>query len=262
MKKHLLIPVFWLVFYSAYLYSSPFYVSPTGNDNNVGTRENPFASIQGALSKISELRGSKELKGNVELIIQKGEYRIIKPITFSSDLWDGEDTLFIRGEGDDKPVIKGSVNIGKFREVSGNLWKIDLAELSPFGGQDVQQLFVNGKRAVRARTPNFGNMFKTGKVHEIKLDSNNSVTGGMALQKMFLTENQFNALKPAFSEIPQVIVSIHHAWDRTREFIQNVSVKDSSVFIFNHPMPPWNKLDNSSQFYFENSSYFLDSPGE
>jgi hypothetical protein len=239
-----------------------FHVSPTGNDHNDGARDNPFATIPGALKQIKALRADGKLHGNVELIVQEGEYRITHPIIITPSVWDGNDTLFIKAEKGNSPIIKGSISLGKFQRVSENLWEMDLSHHTRLGTQNFQQLFINGQRATRARTPDFGTLFKTGKVQEIKLDSNNTVTGGWAVQKLFLDKEQFDALKPAFPEIPNVIVSIHHAWDRTRKFVQNISMEDSSVFIINRPMPPWNRLDNSSQFYFENSRHFLDSPGE
>ena len=242
--------------------ASSFHVSTTGNDHNDGTRDNPFATIPGALKQIKALRADGKLHGNVELFVQDGEYRITHPIIITPDVWDSNDTLFVKAEEGNRPIIKGSINLGKFQRVTDNLWKMDLSLHTRLGTQNFQQLFVNGQRATRARTPDFGTLYKTGKVQEIKLDSNNNVTGGWAVQKLLLDKEQFDALKPAFPEIPNVIVSIHHAWDRTRKFVQNVSVEDSSVFIINRPMPPWNRLDNSSQFYFENSRHFLDSPGE
>lgn len=254
--------LFLCFIFSCSVFSNPFYVAPNGKDTNTGTINSPFATIPGAVEQIQALRNKGELSGNVELIIGQGEYRLTSPIVLSNNLWDGRDTLFIRGQKGSTPTIKGSLNLGHFEKVSDTLWQIVVPQFLYYGKQNIQQLFVNGKRAVRARTPNFGTMFKTKQVQEIKLDSNNNVTGGLALQKMFLSEEQFNVLKPAFSDIPNVIISINHAWDRSKEFIQNVSLQDSAAFIINRPMPQWNTLNNSSQFLFENSISFLDHPGE
>ena len=244
------------------LFANPFYVSTKGNDQNKGAKSSPFATLPGAMRKIQSLRNSNQLTGNVSLIIKRGEYRLSDPIILTNELWDGKDTLFIRGEKENMPVIKGSIQLCSFDKVSDSLWKINIPEATQYGKNNIGQLFVNGKRAVRARTPNSGEMFKTDLVQEIVTDSSNTITGGMAIQKISLTENQFNVLKPTLSETPNVIISINHAWDRTKAFIQNVSSRDSSIFIINHPMPSWNTLNNASQFYFENSKTFLDTPGE
>lgn len=262
MIKKLLLLSFCLFLLSEFALPSTFYVSATGNDNNTGTQDKPFATITGALRKIKSLRANGEIVGNVEIIIRKGEYPISQPIYLTPDVWDGKDTLFIKAEKGDTAIIKGSIRLGKWQKTTNKLWKMDISELIAFGSENIQQLFVNGRRAVRARTPDVGKMFKTGKVEEIKLDTNNTLTKGLAVQKIFLPEEAFNALKPSFKDVSSVVISIHHAWDRTREYLHNVSTIDSAAFIINHPMPRWNTLENSSQFYFENSLHFMDSPGE
>lgn len=263
MKKTVYLSLFlFFLSFAIPLFSNPFYVSTHGDDQNDGTNSKPFASLSGAMKKIQSLRNNDQQTGNVVLVIRQGEYRLSAPIILTNDLWDGKDTLFIRGEEENRPVIKGSIQLDSFEKVSDNLWKITIPGTVQYGKDNIGQLFVNGKRAVKARTPNQGEMFKTGRVHEIVVDSNNTITGGMAIQKIPLTEGQFNILQPAFSEIPNVIISINHAWDRTKAFIQNVSSRDSSLFIINRPMPSWNTLNNTSQFYFENAKAFLDAPGE
>ena len=262
MKKSAISILLYLLSSFFTLFSTPFYVSPNGSDSNHGTKDRSFATILGALKKIQTLRNEGEIKGNIELIIQNGEYRLAKPIIISNNLWDGKDTLFVRGEKNYQPVIKGSIKIGFFEKITDSLWKIDLSESTVYGNNNIQQLFVNGKRAIRARTPNLGTSFQLAKTQEIILDSTNNITGGMALQKIFLTKDQLETIVPTLPETSNVIISINHAWDRTREFIQYVSPQDSALFIINRPMPQWNKLNNSSHFFFENSEKFLDSPGE
>lgn len=262
MQKFITTFLFSYLICSLSVYSNPFYLATNGKDTNSGTMDSPFATVTGALEHIQTLRNKGEISGNVELIIQQGEYRLTSSIILSNSMWDGKDTLFIRGQEGNIPIIKGSLNIGRFEKMSDNLWKVAVPESSYYGKQNIQQLFVNGKRAIRARTPDSGTMFKTEKVLETKLDSNNNITGGLSLQKISLNEKQFNTLKPAFPDIPNVIISINHAWDRSKEFIQNISLQDSSAFILTRPMPQWNTLNNSSQFFFENSMSFLDNPGE
>ena len=85
---------------------------------------------------------------------------------------------------------------------------------------------------------------------------------GLAVQKISLTTAQVAALKLAYPDIQNAIVSVNHDWYITRKYIQGVSVQDSALFITGKPMVPNNELDNCSQFFFENSKGFLDAPGE
>lgn len=254
--------ILFLLLSPAAISSNTIYVATNGNDGNSGTAQQPFASITGALKKIRLLREDGKLKGNVELKILKGEYRISEPIEITNDLWDGKDTLFIRGDDMNFPIVKGSIKLDNFVELSKNLWSINISEAASYGTGNIHQLFVNGVRATRARTPNVGEMFKTGRVEEIILDSVNSKTRGLAFQKLSFTKEQMDLLKPAIEDIPNVLINVNHAWDRTRQYIRNVNIENPSVHIINKPMHVWNKLDKSSQFYLENSKAFLDQPGE
>lgn len=244
------------------LFSSPFYIAINGSDNNSGTIQNPFATLNGALINIQNLRSEGKLKGNVEIKIQSGEYRLTNPVMITNDLWDGKDTLFIRGDEKDMPILKGSIQLDSFKEISENLWAVNIPEASLFGSNNIHQLFINGERATRARTPNDGEMFLTGDVEENIFDSTNVINNGLALQRLSLTDKQLEALKPAIGDFPNVIISVNHAWDRTRQYIRNVNFDNPAIHVINEPMHSWNKLDKSSQFFFENSKAFLDNPGE
>lgn len=248
--------------WAATIYSNPFYIVPNGSDNNNGTIQQPFASLTGAMKKIQQLRDDDKLNGNVELHMGQGEYRIDNPIEITNELWDGKDTLFIRGDKINTPIIKGSIMLDGFKEISENLWALNISEVANFGAEKIHQLFVNGLRATRARTPNDGEMFKTGKVEQIILDSVKANTGGLAFQKLLLSNEQLEAFQPAIPDLPNVLISVNHAWDRTSRYVRNASIEDSVLYIIGTPMHSWNTLDKSSQFYFENSKAFLDHPGE
>ena len=145
MQKFITTFLFSYLICSLSVYSNPFYLATNGKDTNSGTMDSPFATVTGALEHIQTLRNKGEISGNVELIIQQGEYRLTSSIILSNSMWDGKDTLFIRGQEGNIPIIKGSLNIGRFEKMSDNLWKVAVPESSYYGKQNIQQLFVNGK---------------------------------------------------------------------------------------------------------------------
>ena len=198
----------------------------------------------------------------MEIIIAGGDYYLEQPLVFTTEDSGTEGApLIIKGKEGDTPIFSGGVQLNKFERVSDKLWKTYIPEIARYGGS-VQQLFVNGERAVRARTPNLGSFFKTKGVSEISLDPGKGYHTRLAVQKISLTTAQVAALKLAYPDIQNTIVSINHAWDMTRKYIQGISVQDSILFITGRPMTPYSKLDNCSQFFFENSKGFLDAPGE
>ncbi|WP_344977064.1 right-handed parallel beta-helix repeat-containing protein [Compostibacter hankyongensis] len=235
------------------------YVAPDGNDKNPGTKTQPLATLQAACDRARDIRGQKPAAGSIEILVAPGTYFLKKPLLITAaHSGTAASPLLIKGEGPEPSVISGGVTLPPFEQVSEKLWKIHIPDLSLYGGT-IQQLFVNGKRAVRARTPNEGAYFKTGAVSETP----DQAGSGTATQRIDLTPEQSKALEGVNAAgLKNTILSVYHAWDMTRKYIQRYAPQDTALFITGHPMHPWNKLDNNSQFIFENAKAFLDAPGE
>ncbi|MES2455670.1 MAG: right-handed parallel beta-helix repeat-containing protein [Bacteroidota bacterium] len=254
MKKFNFLLIFLL--YCTSSFSVTIYVSPDGKDSNPGTSKAPFASINAAKAYARTLR-KKPLTEPVEIIVAPGIYNFTQPLEFTSeDSGTSLSPLVIRGKSGARTILTGGIQLPIFQQAGEGLWKVDVGDLAKYGG-GLQQLFVNGQRAVCARTPNEGQDYKLLRVSE----SDTSADKKTAVQKIRLSGEQLNQL-PSGSSLQDVVISINHAWDRTKKYIQRLSVTDSSVFIKGKPMQSWNKLDNSAQFYFENAKEFLDAPGE
>lgn len=110
------------------------YVSPEGSDDNPGTKEAPFKTLEKARSVM------RDRKGGVALL-RGGVYRLSKPLVLGP-----KDSHFaFRAYPDETAVLSGGQIITGWQEESGGRWKatVDL--------RDFRQLYVNGKRAIRAR---------------------------------------------------------------------------------------------------------------
>lgn len=235
------------------------YVSPQGKDVNKGTADSPLATLNAALKQARDLRN--QAIAPIEIRVAGGNYLLDSPVLLTyQDSGTDAAPLVIRGDEKDKPVLSGGIELPPFEKVSDNLWRTFVPDVARFNGS-FHQLFVNGKRAVLARTPDEGRLYKAGSVTETVIDKDKDNRGVLAVQKIKLTGEQCRALNRA-SDRGQVIVSINHAWDRTRKFVERFSPADSSLYIVGRPMASWNKLNNSSQFIFENSMSFLDASGE
>lgn len=243
--------------HSVSAFSLTVYVSPDGKDNNPGTSKAPFASLNAAKAYISQLRKKQPLAEPAEIIVAPGIYYLTAPLEFTAeDSGTAAAPLIVRGKKGSKCVFTGAVRLPIFQKVSDHLWKVELGDISKYGG-DIQQLFVNGKRAVRARTPNEGTNFKVKSVSEIDVDASKR----SAVQKITLTAEQLSVL-PVNKPLEDLVISVNHAWDRTKKHVRRVSFFESAVYIGGRPMQPWNKLDNSAQFFFEGERDFLDEGGE
>jgi len=233
------------------------YVAPDGKDNNPGTAKAPFATLTAARNYLRQLRKDKKLKEAAEIIVSPGIYRLTEPIQFGAeDSGTANAPLIIRNKGNARPIFSGGMQLPIFKKISDTLWKIDLTDVTGYNG-DIQQLFINGRRAVKARTPNEGQDFSLANVSERFTDAARK----KAEQKLMLSKEQL-AVLPVNKPLEKLFISVNHAWDRTRKPVKRISFSEAAIYISGSPMQPWNKLDNSAQFYFEGERDFLDAPGE
>lgn len=121
------------------------YVSPNGINTQEGTQDFPLQTIDRALEMAMDIRADK--KGKISIYLKEGEYHLSAPLVIPNVLSD----LAIIGEGTEKVSVKGS-------KVLQTNWKafdehIFFTELSE--AIDFSQLFINGKKQILARYPNY-----------------------------------------------------------------------------------------------------------
>ena len=231
------------------------YVSPVGNDNASGDETHPVATVGAALRILHSGRS-----GAAEVILEEGEYCITSPICLGA----GDSDLSIIGAGPGRTMISGGVNLPPFEAQPGGLWKIDLSAFLPLGG-DIQQLFVDGSRAVLARTPNGTDCFETVGVEETVMDTipaRGASRTGFAVQKLTLQDEAVKALERVSPSPAKMKVNFYHAWDITKRTVCSVNPEDKAVYVSGGLQKPWNRMGNCSQFVFEDDIAFLDEPGE
>ena len=129
-----------------------YYVSPSGNDESPGTEAEPFRTIEKAKAMIREQEGP--WTGDICVWLREGTYRLKNTLVFSEEDSgrDGYSVIYKAMPGE-KPVISGGEIISGWTQYSGGIYKAECPEGIPV----FRQLYVKGKRAVRARTPNKNN---------------------------------------------------------------------------------------------------------
>jgi len=132
-----------------------FHVSPQGHDGSPGTQERPFATLARARDAV---RGEAKagLQRDITVLLRGGTYGLKEPLTFGPED-SGTDRFSITYAAfpGEKPVISGGRQIHGRRKGEGDIWTAKLPEVEG-GNWYFRQLFVNGRRATRARTPNEG----------------------------------------------------------------------------------------------------------
>lgn len=200
-----------------------------------------------------------------ELVLGEGVKKIVRPWTLGPE----DSGLVIRGAGRGRTIVSGGVELPAFKAAEGRdgVWIIDLRETFPLGA-DIPQLFVNGVRAVPARTPDEGSFFIPTACKETVIDEvtgKTAVRKGLAIQAVTIPEDAAAALKPfAAADYPDVSVSFFHFWNITRKPMLSYDPESSRIFVSVPKMKPWNPLvrRECTQFFFTDNAAFLDAPGE
>lgn len=124
-----------------------FYVSNYGSDENDGTKESPFKTIEKAQSAVKEI--SDSMTGDIIVHIGGGYYFLNDRLTFSAaDSGKNGYRIYYSGEKDNKTVLSGGEDIsGKFVPCGdgSGLWEADVEST-----EKIRELYVNEKKSYMA----------------------------------------------------------------------------------------------------------------
>lgn len=228
--------------------TATYHVAPKGDDSNSGSLDAPFASLHKACDAA---RG----RGNVTVFVHPGLYRWERPLELTAE----DSGLTIQAAGDEKPIISGGQRITRWKQTDDGLWHTRLPDERK---RRFDQLFVNGKRAVRAREPDRF-YFHFADVREEVLEKGNGRVPRRATQTLSLRPEEFALLESvADDERGDVVVVAYHKWDITRRAIKALDAEASAVVVGDDGMKPWNALRPGTRCHIENFRAALDTPGE
>ncbi len=179
----------------------------------------------------------------VEIVLGAGVQRLTAPLVLGPE---DSKTKLTAAVGT-SPVISGGRKIIGFHLRSDGCWETKVA------GPAFEQMWVNGRLAIRSREPDSG-FFHMATISEEKLESKARQTvtlGGDALRWL-------RDLKP--DALARVQILAYHKWDNTRRFIEKIDAQSFSTL--GEPMKPWNRWDAKTGIVFENLEAGMDEPGE
>ncbi len=247
-----------------------FYVAPDGNDAwsgrlarpNAEKSDGPLASLAGARDAIRKLKRQGPLGERVRVVVAGGVYWLAEPVVFTSE--DGGTAqapiVYEAAEGA-KPVFSGGRRITNFQRAEGNLWKAHLPDVAA-GKWSFEHLVVNGRRAVRARSPNEF-YYSMRKRVELGVDPLTGKEAKLA-HRAFLGNPQDLAPLAALAkpELADAVVVAYHSWEVSVHWVAAIDGKTGTV-ITTGPAPwPFLRWGPSQRYHLENFRAALDSPGE
>jgi hypothetical protein len=249
--------------------AAQFYVAPGGNDANPGTAEKPLATLRGARDAIRTLKSHGPLSEPVTVSVAEGLYTFTEPLVLEpADSGTAQAPIVYQAAPGTQPVLSGGRALSGWQPASGGMWKLHVADVAA-GRWYFEQLFVNGRRATRARTPNKG-FFYLKDMHEEPLDGASAKTvkgrvrNGMSQQTITLypgdVAQTLARIRP--EEVHDVNFVVYHNWDNTRRFLETVDAAQGVMTTTGEGVKPWNPWKRNSHFILENFLGALDSPGE
>lgn len=135
------------------LAQADFYVATDGKDTNPGTAAAPFASLAKARDAVRE-KVAAGLDRDLLVLIRGGVYRLTECLSFGpQDSGTGTHGITYAAQPGAQVVLSGGRQIAGWKKGAGGLWTTEVPGVKA-GTWYFRQLYVNNRRAVRARTPN------------------------------------------------------------------------------------------------------------
>ncbi len=208
--------------------------------------------------KAGEGKGKEEA---VHVVIADGVYPVTEPIVFEAqDSGSATAPVIYEAASGADPVISGGKHITGWKKEGDGLWSVDLPEVAA-GKWYFQDLWVNGHRATRARTPN------TGYLHAVRPAEENHA-GAPSMEKPQYTafyaqpEELASLAKLSPQELQDAEVVVYQTWQIARHRIAYAKPEESYVQFTAPSRWPFLLYEPAQRYVIENVRSALDAPGE
>ncbi len=242
------------------------YVSPDGNDSWSGKlprptserNDGPLASLAGARDRLRQLRLIARIPEPIHVIIADGQYTLSEPFVLEpQDSGVGQLTVSYEAADGSKPVFTGGRTITGFKRGENGIWQTKVSEVAA-GKWYFEQLFVNGRRAVRARTPNKFYHYMGNSV-EVPTEGQQ----GKFRRTTSVRPEDLKLLKDLSpDELKDVTLVAYHKWCITRRFLTEIDNDSSAIITIGEQLKSYSGWPANTRYHLENLRTALDTPGE
>lgn len=229
------------------------HVSPTG----------PIKSLTEARDAIRTWRSSegKDKAEPIRVIIADGVYPITEPITLEAqDSGTSASPISYQAAPGARPLISGGRPITGWKQEKDGLWSVEIPAVKS-GQWHFQELWVNGRRATRARTPNKRYLHASKPALE-------SRAGAPKMDKPEFTAfyaksddlKALESLSPKEREDVEVIV--FQTWQIARHRVAHLEARAGYIQFTAPSRWPFLVFEAGQRYILENFRGALDEPGE
>ena len=246
------------------------YVAPKGNDGwsgrlaetNAEKTDGPLATLAAARDAVRKLKARGPLTEPVRIVVAQGVYSLPETLVLTpADSGTPTCPISYEAAPGATPCFTGGRPITGFTRGENGIWTARVPEVAA-GRWYFEQLWVNGHRAVRARSPNQFTYYLLAKVDR----GIDPATG----QPVDLTNRAFRARPEnlqALRHVPKerlndVTLVTYHSWETSRSRIARIDPATGTVVTT--AAVPWGFAywGPNCRFHLENFKAALDEPGE
>jgi hypothetical protein len=252
-----------------------FFVATSGNDAwsgrlaapDAAKTDGPFATIRRARDAVRATRAA--IAKPYTVLIRGGVYRLTEPIVFApEDSGTADGVITYAAYPGEQPVFSGArvipggsagfqpASSPRWKRGDGPIWTAEVPEVKA-GDWYFHQLFVNGQRRTRARTPNEGYFRTDGPLPEIENPSSERDNPAAKLGFRYKVDD----LKK-WDNLEDVNLFVYHSWTASLHWIASLDEENRIVRFTapsNWPIGYW---EREQRYYVENCRAALDAPGE
>ena len=190
----------------------------------------------------------------VRIVVADGQYALAAAL----ELGDADSRVTWEAAPGAHPVFNGGTRISGWKQAGGGLWQAEITEAKT-GTRDFIQLWVNGKRATLARTPNKG-------FFNIAEATGPDVFPGVKTPEFHafsVYPEHFSILKdiPA-DQRDRMLITVTHAWAVGQCRLQALDDATRSIQIKGKSRYPFVTFEPDQRYWLENFRGALDVPGE
>jgi hypothetical protein len=244
-------------------HATEFHIAPNGQDTNPGTREAPLASLEGARDAIRALKKQGPLGEPVRVVVAAGDYRLTKPFQLEAqDSGTAEAPITYVAAPAARPIFSGGRKIGNWQRRENGIWSTHIPSVAN-GDWYFEQLFINGRRATRAREPDEFYFYIQDIYEEITDPGPSARRPARAQQTVTMRPADFQLLAGLSSEqLHDVNFMVYHKWDNTRRRVDRLDADQHALITRGAGMKSWNAWHRNTRYHLENFRDALDQPGE
>ncbi len=256
---------------SGRLPAATLHVATDGNDAwsgklerpNADHSDGPLATLVGARDALRRMKAREPLNEPVVVRIASGTYPLQQTLVFEpQDSGTADAPVIYQAAEGARPVLSGGRKIHGFVPAQRGAWKVHLPEVEA-GKWYFEDLYVNGRRATRAREPNEFYYYIRGKV-ESGVDPATGKTGPMG-DRAFRADPKDLAPLASLSkeQLNDAVVVAYFSWENSVSRVAAVDPQSGVVVLTGKAAWPFLTLWGSNQrYHIENVKAALDAPGE